>query len=133
MDLAQVRRQQPAVAQPYAVLALQGHAARACETQLGVRDHARGTARRRQRVPVMGWPSPRGRAASRGLWGEEENQRHRDTTRSFSGPRASQPLWQPWDGGRSLREDAMQDKEPHMSTHLFAGLHTPTDATISMG
>jgi len=44
VDLAQVRRQQPAVAQPSAVLALQGHAARACEAQLGVRDHARGTA-----------------------------------------------------------------------------------------
>ena len=98
VDLAQVR-QQPAVAQPYAVLALQGHAARACETQLGLGGHAHGTARRRQRVPVMGWPSPRGRAASRGLWGEEDNQRNRDTTRSLSRPRAYQPLWQPCDGG----------------------------------
>ena len=44
VDLAQVLRQQPAVAQPYAGLALQGRAARACEAQLGVRDHARGTA-----------------------------------------------------------------------------------------
>ena len=66
VDLAQVRRQQPAVAQQSAVLALQGHAARACETQVGLGGQAHGTARRRQRVPVMGWPSPRGRAASRG-------------------------------------------------------------------
>ena len=41
---AQGRRQPPAVAQPSAGLALQGHAARACEAPLGVRDHARGTA-----------------------------------------------------------------------------------------
>ena len=45
----QVRRQQPAVAQPSAVLALQGHAARACEAQLGVGDHARGTALEQRR------------------------------------------------------------------------------------
>ena len=47
----QVGPEEPAVAQPYAVLALQGHAARACETQVGVGDQAHGTARRRQRVP----------------------------------------------------------------------------------
>ena len=123
MDLAQVRRQQPAVAQQSAVLALQGHAARACETQLGLGGQAHGTARRRQRVPVMGWPSPRGRAASRGLWGEEENQRNRDTTRSLSGPRASQPLWQPCDGGRSMREDALHDKEPHMESIIVMDRH----------
>ena len=84
-------RRGPAVCGPGA----QGHAARAGETPLGVGGQAHGTARRRQRVPVMGWPSPRGRAASRVLWGEEDNQRHRDTTRSLSGPRAYQPLWQP--------------------------------------
>ena len=90
-----------------------------CATPVGLGGQAHGTARRRQRVPVMGWPSPRGRAASRGLWGEEENQRHRDTTRSVAGPRASQPLWQPCDGGRSMREDALHDKEPHMKSIIL--------------
>ena len=66
--------EEPAVAQQYAVLALHGHAARACETPVGLGGQAHGTARRRQRVPGMGWPSPRGRAASRVLWGEEDNQ-----------------------------------------------------------
>jgi hypothetical protein len=72
---------------------------RACQTPLGLGGQARGTARRRQRVPGMGLPSPRGRAASMGLWGEEDTKRNRDTTRSVSGPRASQPLWQQGDGG----------------------------------
>ena len=76
------------------------------------------TARRRQRVPGMGRPPPRGRSLQ-GLWGEEENQRHRDTTRSLSRPRAYQPLWQPCDGGGSLREDALQDKEPHMDAIIL--------------
>jgi hypothetical protein len=99
VELAQVLRQQPAVAQQYAVLALHGYSARACETQLGLGGHAHGTALRRQRVPVMGLPSPRGRAASRVLCGEEYNKLNRDTTRSLSGPRAYQPLCQKFDGG----------------------------------
>jgi hypothetical protein len=48
VELAQVLRQLPTVAQQSAVLALQGHAPRACATPLGLGGHARGTALRRQ-------------------------------------------------------------------------------------